>query len=193
MSHELACNPDVQQKLYAEIEQIDQELNGAPITYEMVQKLKYMDMVVSETLRLWPPIPGIDRQVTRSYRLENNDGTTVDLTTHDAVWFAIYGIHTDAEYWPQPNKFDPQRFSDENRQNIKVCSYLPFGNGQRSCIASRFALMVAKTVFYFILKEYSIEKCDKTPEPLILKTSTINMMAKDGFWIEFKPRKVQSN
>lgn len=188
MGHELACNPDIQQKLYDEINQVQQSCDGAAVTYEAVQKLRYMDMIVSETLRRWPPISGIDRQVTKPYRMENADGTIVDLTIDDVVWFAIYGIHTDPAYWPEPNKFDPERFNEENRRNIKACTYLPFGNGQRSCIAQRFALMVAKTLYYFILNEFQIEKCDKTPDPLVLKANTINMMADGGFWIQLTQR-----
>lgn len=188
MGYELACNPDIQQRLYDEVNEVYQTLDGAHVTYETVQKLHYMDTVVNETLRRWPPISGIDRQVTKPYRMENSDGTVVDLTTDDVVWFAIYGIHTDAAYWPEPEKFDPERFNEENRRNIKPCTFLPFGNGQRSCIASRYALMVAKTLFFYILKDLKIEKCDQTPIPLALKANTINMMAEGGFWVQFTPR-----
>lgn len=188
MAYELACNPDIQQKLYDEINDVHQELAGAPLTYESVQKMRYMDMVVSETLRRWPPITGSDRQVTKPYRMTNTDGTVVELTTDDAIWYAIYGIHTDAKYWPEPEKFDPERFNDENRRNIKPCTYLPFGNGQRACIASRYAMMVAKTMFCILLNEFRIETCDKTPIPLKLKANTINLMADGGFWLQLTPR-----
>lgn len=188
MGHELACDPDIQQRLYEEVAEIRRALDGAPITYEALQKMRYMDMVVSETLRRWPPISGTDRQVSKRYRMENSDGTVVELTPDDAVWFAIYGIHTDAAYWPNPEKFDPERFSEENRRNIRPGTFIPFGSGQRSCIASRYALMVAKTLFYFILDEFKIETCNKTPNPLRLKPNTINMMADGGFWIQLIPR-----
>lgn len=188
MGHELACNQDIQQRLYEDIMEIERKLNGAPITYETIQNFKYMDMVVSETLRLWPPISGSDRQVTKPYKLEGKDGQEIILTTKDSIWFPIYGLHLDPKYWIEPNRFDPERFSDENRKNIQSGTYLPFGSGQRVCIASRFALMVAKTVFYFILKEYKIEKCSRTPNPVILKPNSINMHAKDGFWVRFQPR-----
>lgn len=91
MAHELACNPDIQQKLYEEI--VSVQLDGKPATYEMIKELKYMEMVVSETLRLWPPIFQTDRQVTKPYHLQGN-GNTVALTTNDSVWIPIYGIHT---------------------------------------------------------------------------------------------------
>lgn len=188
MGHELACNEEIQNRLYSEIMEIERELNGSPITYETIQKFKYLDMVVSETLRLWPPISGTDRQVTKPYTLKRNDGTTVELTKKDAIWIPTYSLHLDAKYWHEPNHFDPERFNDDNRKNIHPGTYLPFGNGQRVCIASRFALMVAKTLFYFIVKEYRIEKCSKTQVPIELKPNSINMHAKHGFWVRLQPR-----
>lgn len=186
MSYELAINPNIQNRLYEEIR--NAHSNVTEIAYENIQKLPYLDMVVSETLRRWPPIAGTDRQCTKPYRMENSDGTFVNLTTQDTVWIAIFGIQTDEKYWPEPEKFDPERFNEENRKNIKQCSYLPFGNGQRVCIASRFALMVAKSLFYSLLNEYEIVKCDRTPVPLKFKPSTINMMADGGFWLNLRRR-----
>lgn len=187
MAHELACNPDIQQKLYEEIIAIEQKLDGKPLTYEVIKDFKYMEMIVSETLRLWPPISQSDRQVTKPYRLEAN-GNIVELTTNDAVWIPIFGLHRDENYWPHPNRFDPERFNDENRKNIRAGIYIPFGNGQRACIASRFALMVAKTFFFHLIRKLRIVKCDKTPDPIVLKANSINMHANNGFWIRFEPR-----
>lgn len=95
----------------------------------------------------------------------------------------------DPQYWESPERFNPERFNDENRKNIRAGTYLPFGNGQRTCIASRFAMMVAKTFFFYLLREIRIEKCDKTPEPIILKPNSINMHPSDGWWVRFVPRK----
>lgn len=114
MATELACNPDAQQKLYEEIVAVEKQCDGKPVTYDMIKELKYMEMVVNETLRLWPPVRvsskfedlffwvtrknsslqvfQTDRQVTKPYRLESN-GRSVALTTNDSVWIPIYGIH----------------------------------------------------------------------------------------------------
>lgn len=56
MAHELACNPDVQQELYEEIVTVEKQLDGKSVTYDTIKELKYMEMVISETLRLWPPV-----------------------------------------------------------------------------------------------------------------------------------------
>lgn len=192
MCHELAMNPHIQDRLYDEIAAIEATHTDNPISYETIQSFKYMDMVVSEALRLWPPIPGSDRQVTKPYRMELSNGKHIDLKTNDAIWLPIYGIHLDAQYWPDPQKFDPERFNDENRKNIQLGTYLPFGNGQRVCIASRFAILVAKTIFYHLLKKYRFETCAKTSIPIVLKPNSINMHAKDGFWVKFKSREMEN-
>lgn len=188
MIHELACNPNVQQKLYDEIMEIEKELNGAPVSYEIIKNFKYMQMIVSETLRMWPPIPQSDRQVTKPYSLNGQNGQNVELTTYDAIWIPIYAIQRDPNYWPNPNHFDPDRFNDENRKNINAFTYMPFGSGQRICIAFRFAQMVAKTFVYHLIREMHIEKCHKTPVPVILKRNSINMHAENGLWVRFVPR-----
>lgn len=188
IAYELACNHDIQQKLHEEISQAHKTTNEDVPSYDNLHKLRYLDMVINETMRKWPPIAGTDRQCTKSYKMENADGTTVNLVPGDSLWISFYGIHRDPEYWPDPERFDPERFNEENRPNIKQCTYLPFGNGQRTCIASRFAIMVLKTLCYLLINEFSFEKCDKTPVPMRLKPGTINMIAEGGFWIKLKRR-----
>lgn len=180
--HELACNHTVQSKLFEEI----QTAGEAP-TYGKIHELRYLEMVISEVLRKWPPIAGTDRECSKSYEMENSNGNLVTLKVGDVIWIPTFGIQRDQEYWPDPDKFDPERFNEENRPNIKSCTYLPFGNGQRTCIASRFAIMVAKTICLYLLREYSFEKCDKTSIELKLKPG-MNMMADEGFWIKFVRR-----
>lgn len=132
--HELAMNPDIQSKLYNEINSIKSELNGSQLTYEIIPKLKYLDMVVSETFRRWCPIPFLERTCTKSYALENSNGENVQLNVGDGIFIPTYAIHMDQQYFPNPEKFDPERFSDENKNLIQSGTYLPFGSGPRKFI-----------------------------------------------------------
>lgn len=113
MAHELACNPDVQQKLYEEIATVEKQLDGKLVTYEMIKDLKYMEMVISETLRLWPPVFQTDRKVTKPYRLQGN-GITVNLTANDSVWIPIYGIHMVIYQITKSNSFKAMHFDEFN-------------------------------------------------------------------------------
>jgi cytochrome P450 family 9 len=133
VAYELALNPDIQKRLYEEIADVNRQLNGGPLTYDALQKMSYMDMVISEGLRKWPPAVVTDRVSTRNCTLQVDD-KTIKLEKGVNFWIPIYPIHHDAKYYPDPEKFDPERFSDENKHNIVPYSYLPFGIGPRNCI-----------------------------------------------------------
>jgi cytochrome P450 family 9 len=133
LAYELALNPDIQKRLFDEVESTHRQLNDGPLTYDALQKMPYMDMVISEGLRKWPPADFTDRISTRKCTLQVND-KTIELEKDTSFWIPIYAIHHDAKYYPNPEKFDPERFSDENKHNIVPYSYLPFGIGPRNCI-----------------------------------------------------------
>lgn len=188
MCHEMAVNPVIQERLFNEILAIEDELEGNSPTYEAIHGFKYMEMIVNETLRLWPPIPGTDRQVTKPYTMNLADGRQIEMEVNDVLWLPIMGVHMDPKYWPEPERFDPERFSDTNKKNIQPGTFTPFGSGQRACIASRFALLVAKTVFFDLIRTYRIEQCAKTSNPIVLQRNTINTKAEGGFWVRLRPR-----
>lgn len=99
------------------------------------------------------------------------------------------GFHLDEKYFPDPERFDPERFSDENKHSIQQGTYLPFGNGPRNCIGSRFALMQIKAILYNLLLNFSFEPNGKSQIPLKLKKSSFNMGAEKGVHLELRPRK----
>ncbi|EDS37436.1 conserved hypothetical protein [Culex quinquefasciatus] len=117
MAHELAINSTVQAKLRAEVDATRAKLNGRRLTYEIIQEMTYLDMVVTETLRKWPPVPFLDRRCTKPYLLEDLDGSSVQLQPGDSIWIPTTAIMRNPKYFPQPEKFDPERFSVENRES----------------------------------------------------------------------------
>jgi cytochrome P450 family 9 len=189
MSYELGANPDVQEKLRQEIDETLKNCNGK-LTYEALMNMKYMDMVTSETLRKWPNAPAIDRVCTKPYTIEPTSPkeNPIHLAKNDILLLPIYGLHRDPKYFPDPERFDPERFSDENKNTIKPYSYIPFGSGPRNCIGSRFALLEAKTLFFYILANFEIVPTEKTKIPLVLSKQGFNMTAEGGFWFGFKRR-----
>lgn len=185
---EIATNPHVQQKLYEEIVETDQQLCGGRITYDALQKMKYLDQVICETLRMWPPDTVNDRVCTKDYVFDDGDKLKFQVERGAVFVFPIYSIHRHPEYFPQPNKFDPERFSDENKQNIRPETYLPFGIGPRNCIGSRFALMEIKTILYHLLLNFTLEPNDKTQIPVEITKSGFMLDIKDGVHLELRPR-----
>lgn len=132
---ELALNMDVQEKLYNEIIKVHEQLNGKPLSYEVVQSMQYMDMVTSEALRMWPPAIIINRECLSTFELKHPDtDTIIKILPKDQVIIPVYALHRDPVYFPNPAKFDPERFSEENIGNIQTGAYLPFGMGPRNCI-----------------------------------------------------------
>lgn len=96
-----------------------------------VLSLPYLDMVVSEGLRMYAPLPFLDRVAVESYKVPNSDFI---IEKNTPIYISMSGIHYDPEYYPDPYKFDPERFNEENKRNRPPCVYLPFGDGPRVCI-----------------------------------------------------------
>lgn len=91
VSYELLTNPDIQQKLYEEIVQVNEKLNGKPIDYDTLQKMKYLDQVICETLRKWPPAPQVDRVCVKDYVFDNGAGIKFNVEKGTPFIFPIYG------------------------------------------------------------------------------------------------------
>ena len=91
-AYEMAINQDVQERLYAEILDTANRLGDRPMDYEDLQKMKYMDMFVSEVLRLWPPLMHIDRVCVKDYTVEFND-REVTIEKGTTVWIPVYSLH----------------------------------------------------------------------------------------------------
>lgn len=187
LAYELMLNRDVQDRLYEEILATEDTLDGKPLSYEALQHMRYMDMVVSESLRKWGPAPSTDRVCTRDYVVRDGD-TEFTIDTGTVVFIPIAGIHNDPQYYPDPEKFDPERFSEENRDKIKAGTYLPFGIGPRNCIGSRFALMEVKAIVYHLLKEFTFERTPRTEVPVRLQKGFVALNSENGIYVHFEPR-----
>jgi hypothetical protein len=109
VGHLLAVNPDVQEKLVREIDDLNEELDGKLPTYENIQSMEYLDMVISECLRMWTPVILIDRQCNKPFVLEDTNGNKVQINDGDGIMIPTYSIHHDAKYFPDPEKFQGRK------------------------------------------------------------------------------------
>jgi cytochrome P450 family 9 len=118
------------------------------------------------------------------------DGKKFTIEKGKFFMIPIHGFHHDPQYFPEPEKFDPERFSPENRHNIDPDTYLPFGVGPRNCIGSRFAIMEVKTIIYYLMVNFQLCPSEKTQIPLKLmkKPLAIGMKTEKGIWVKMVPR-----
>ncbi|KRT82367.1 cytochrome P450 [Oryctes borbonicus] len=150
--HELAFNQDIQDKLRHEIRETYKK-NDGELTYDAIMGMKYLDKVINETLRKFPPVAILERVCSADYIVPNTDLT---LKAGTKVFISALGLHRDPEYYPEPERFDPERFSEENKAKRPHCSFIPFGEGPRICIGLRFGMMQIKTGLSMLLNDYRI-------------------------------------
>ncbi|XP_053676481.1 probable cytochrome P450 9f2 [Anopheles nili] len=185
-SYELAVNPGIQARLRAEIDNVRDELiDGITPTYEVLQKMKYMDMVVSETLRRWAPFGLTNRRCTKDYTFTNTDGTRITIERGMNISIPLKSFHLDEKFFPDPLQFDPDRFTDSSKINSDA--FVPFGTGLRNCIGSRLALMQAKCFLFYMLSNFRFEPGSKLTIPIELDETSAGLNAKYGFWMNLVP------
>ncbi|XP_032823098.1 cytochrome P450 3A56-like [Petromyzon marinus] len=158
IAYNLAVHVDVQDKL---LEEIDATLPPEEeVTYEKVSQLPYLDMVVSESLRLYPPAGRLERIAKMDVEL---GGIPVPKGT--VIGIPVFVIHRNSEHWDDPTAFRPERFSKEAREQRDQYCYLPFGAGPRNCIGMRFALINVKIAIVSLLRRFTFVTCPETKIP----------------------------
>jgi cytochrome P450 family 6 len=130
--YEFSKHPELQDKVREEVNTVLAKHEGK-ITYDAIQEMKYMDQVINETLRKYPAVPLLTRKCVRDYKIPGEDLVIEKGTT---ILISILGIHYDKEYYSDPEKFDPERFTEENKKSRHHYAHLPFGEGPRMCIGS---------------------------------------------------------
>jgi cytochrome P450 len=113
-------------------------------------QLTYIHQVISETMRLYPPVFALPRDIAADIELGG-----YSLKKGRFFLLSIYGLHHNPKYWPDPEKFDPDRFSKENKEKQVKGSYVPFGNGQRICIGSQFAMMEMTALIAVMIRDFA--------------------------------------
>ncbi|XP_064477123.1 cytochrome P450 3A41-like isoform X1 [Ornithodoros turicata] len=158
----LTINPDAQERLRAEIDECF-EKHGTEPSLDVVNKLQYLNGVVSESLRMYPVVNRIERLAHVDYTL-GDSGVTVPKGC--LIVAPAYSIHHDPENFPDPYKFDPTRFIGENLSSIRPYTYLPFGAGPLNCIGSKLALHALKLCLLHVLHRVEFVRTANTKVPI---------------------------
>ncbi len=136
-------------------DEVDTHLTGELPTIENTVPLRYLQCVIDETLRLYPPIHLGTRRILSDLQFQG-----YDLPEGKRANYSIYLTHRNPEHWPDPSVFSPDRFLPENERGRQPYTYLPFGGGPRNCLGAAFAQVEAKIVIARLLQTF-----DFTPDP----------------------------
>jgi cytochrome P450 len=144
----LGQNPEAEAKLHAELDIV---LDGRLPTLEDVPRLRYTEMVLAESMRLYPPAWAMGRQAMRDIAL---GPYLLPAKTH--FFFSQYILQRSAEHFPDPLRFDPERFTPEHKAGRSKFVYFPFGAGSRQCIGEAFAWMESALVLATIAQRWQL-------------------------------------
>ncbi|KAK4873606.1 hypothetical protein RN001_012966 [Aquatica leii] len=188
--YELALNPDIQEKLRNEIDQVLSSNTNDFVSYDDLLGMKYLDMVVTESLRKWPPLVFVDRRAVKPFVIESelSGEETIHFPKGTTCIIPTYSIHRDPKYYPNPEKFDPERFSEENKHSLTPSSFLTFGMGPKNCVGSRFALLEIKLLLFALLSKLEVVPVSKTLIPMVTSKKGIFLGAEGGLWLGLKKR-----
>lgn len=167
----LAQNPAVQQALTAELDSV---LRGAPPTLADLPRLPYTEMVIKESMRLYPPAWGIGRRALQDFDL---NGYRIPAGTN--VFLLQWVTHRDARFFPDPGRFDPERWRDDpvRRGRLPRFAYFPFGGGPRVCIGAGFAMMEATLLLATLAQRFQFSLL---PDTRVTPFFSITLRPKHG-------------
>jgi cytochrome P450 len=174
----LAKNPDIRDAFHEELETV---LGGEPPSQETIGELDLTRRIVTETLRLYPPVHNIPRQTKRDLEING-----YRLPADEEVHLAAIATHRDERFYDDPLSFRPERWEQKPLEDRHDFAYIPFGGGRRTCIGREFARLEAMVVLATIGQQWSLEwtKGDST----VTLDSAITIQAKDGLPMRLRQR-----
>lgn len=160
--HLLSINPDAEARLHEELEET---LGGVLPDVEDAGNLPYTEMVIKEAMRMFPPVWAMKRRVKEDYRVGNRV-----IPAGSIVGISQYALHRDPVFFPEPEKFNPMRWTPEEEEKRPDYSYFPFGGGARSCIGAEWAMLEMKLLVAAMAQMMALRPVSKDPvelKPLI--------------------------
>lgn len=181
VSYVLAKYQDVQEKVRVEVASAVEEygkINYDAVTYRM----KYLRSVVDETLRMYPP----GTLFTTRRAINDFEYNGVKYKAGTSIMAPTMHIHMDHRYWPEPHKFDPERFLAENLSSRTSIAYQPFGVGPRNCIGERLAILGIMYTVARMVQKYRLTLGESQKKDLELRFYASMSAPKSGPYIKFQ-------
>ncbi|XP_050392897.1 cytochrome P450 4V2 [Patella vulgata] len=177
----IGADQSIQERLQDELDSIFGDSERHP-TMEDLKDMKYLECCIKESLRLYPSVPLFGRTLTEDAVI---DGFTIPKgTTGNLV---VSALHRDPEYFPDPDVYDPDRFSHDNATTRHPYAYIPFSAGLRNCIGQRFALLEEKVLLSTIFRNFKVESLQKRDE--LRPTGELILRPEKGIIVRLTSRK----
>jgi cytochrome P450 len=173
----LSEHPEAGKKLKAEL---DAMLGERAPTSADLPNLRYTRQVLEEALRLYPPVPALVRRVVRPTTL---DGCEIPASSRALI--SMYNIHRHPDFWPEPTRFDPDRFSPERKASHHDLAYIPFGAGQHKCIGNNLALIEGTLLLAMVAQRCEFALVPGRP---VEWEVAITMRPREGLYVKLLPR-----
>lgn len=175
----LSQHPEVERRVHQEVDKVLGD-KDAPSTEDLA-RLKYTDRVLSESMRLFPPLPILSSRVA----IEDDVFDDVRIIAGMRVVISPYAIHRHPRYWPDPERFDPDRFRHDRQTTRPRFSYLPFGAGPRGCIGEHFARTESLIVLATIARRFRLRLL---PGHAVTKKALSILRPQGGLPVRLEPR-----
>ncbi|XP_014256245.1 cytochrome P450 6j1-like [Cimex lectularius] len=179
----LASHPEVQSKLRQELVNADCSFEN-DLAFDKINNLEYLDMVLQETLRIHPTIYVITRLCTTDTQLGE-----CKIEKGTKIFIPLTALTTDPMYFPEPDKFIPERFSKEGREKLPKFTHMPFGEGPKSCVGMKYAVLSIKTALINLVLNFNISLSPRHKSKYVLPdpNSSFVCWPKDDTYMKFQP------
>ncbi|GIX78192.1 cytochrome P450 4V2 [Caerostris darwini] len=182
----IGLHPEVQAKIHQEVDSLFEGDSQRPLSVDHLNDLKYLECVLKECNRIYPSVPMFGRHIFEETKI---CGYTLPKGASAVV--LTYFLHRNEDVFPDPEKFDPERFGPESRISIPEFAYIPFGAGPRNCIGRWFGEMEVKTMVCHILRNFSIHSLD--PRDKVLPVMNVTLQSFQPIRIRFRPRHINNS
>ncbi|XP_058126459.1 probable cytochrome P450 6a20 [Anopheles ziemanni] len=179
--YELALAQDLQQKA-RDCVRAALARHGA-MTYEALLEMKYIEMCINESLRKYSPAAILLRIATQNYPVP---GTKHTIPKGQTVIIPVHAIHHDPAYYPNPDRYDPERFSEEAKAKRNPYAFLPFGEGPRNCIGLRFGMMQARIGMAMLLHNFRFTLSPSMSYPVKVSTTSTVFSIEGGLFLKME-------
>nr|ASO75058.1 cytochrome P450 402C1 [Bemisia tabaci] len=187
--HLLSLHPEYQERIRQEVEEVMKSHNTTDFTYEVVRDLHFLDQCLHETVRLFPSTIAITRICTEDFTVPGTDYT---FKKGERIIIDPYSVHRDPEYFENPDKFDPDRFSPKNRDRKVIDAFIGFGKGPRKCPGFNIGFLMASTLIGSLVHKYEVRPRSHTKQmnAYDFHPQSFAIVHKDRILVDVIPREV---